>query len=700
MRLDLGLLFGVLLCAACSEESSGSADLGTNEPSPSADLAMTEPVMMDLAGPVGTLSLLAGAIGGPGNATNETGADARFNHLESLALDGAGNLYVTDKFNGLIRKVVTATGAVTTLCGSPGNFGVMDGRCTDAAFAFVLGIAADGAGNLYVTDSYTVRKITKSTGMVTTLAGSTFMRGSMNGTGTAALFNGASGVAVDAAGTLYIADTFNHTIRMIVPATGAVTTLAGGSGQTGSTDGVGAAARFNGPYGITADRAGNLYVADSNNRTIRKIVAATGAVTTLAGSGMGGAIDGTGTAASFSSPRGITFDGAGTLYVSDANRIRTLVAATGVVSTLAGDGTPGTADGPGDRARFNYPGGLAADGAGHVYVPDTESSTLRQVDVSSRAVTTLAGAAPVSGNSDGTGPAARFNSPHGLVSVGIGAAYVMDTGNRIVRNVSVLTGAVTTIVGPGAGLQRSESLALSRAGILYIPDSITQRIYQAEVSTGAVTVLAGSGMQGSAEGVGTAASFYNPQGITTDNAGNVYVADTFNNTIRKIATATSTVTTLAGSAGMPGLLDATGTAARFGNPQSVVFDGTGKLYVADSQGAVIRQVSVSTGAVRTICGIPIQPGHMDGFCDTARFSNPKGLALDLKGNLYVSDIGNGTVRKIALGSGVVTTVAGVPGQHGVKLGALPARLNNPADIAVLPTGELLILDENALLVVR
>ena len=285
----------------------------------------------------------------------------------------------------------------------------------------------------------------------------------------------------------------------------AVSTLAGLAGTDGSADGTGTAALFHSPQGITSDGT-NLYVADAGNDTIRQIVISTGAVTTLAGkAGSSGSADGTGTAALFHSPQGITSDGTN-LYIADTgnNTIRKIsknkICYPGVsasfcsytlntVTTLAGKaGSSGSADGTGTAALFNSPQGITTDGI-NLYVADTGNDTIRQIVISTGAVTTLVGTAGTSGSIDGTGTAARFNSPQGI-TMDVTDLYVADTGNDTIRQIVIATGAVTTLVGT-------------------------------------------AGSTGSTDGTGTAARFYYPEGMTTDGT-NLYVADTGNDTIRKI----------------------------------------------------------------------------------------------------------------------------------------------------------------------
>jgi hypothetical protein len=322
-----------------------------------------------------------------------------------------------------------ASAIVSTLAGSTTS-GSADGTGAVARFHDPCGITTDGT-NLYVMDegNNDIRKVVIATGVVTTLAGST-TNGHADGTGIAASFNDPWGITTDGT-NLYVADDGNNEIRRIVIATGAVTTLAG-STTRGNADGTGAAASFNQPSGITTDGT-NLYVAEMGNNEIRKIVIATGAVTTLAGSTTAGHADDTGTAASFSGPADITTDGTN-LYVVEYqnNEIRKIVIATGAVTTLAGSTTAGHADGTGAAASFSGPTGITTDGT-NLYVAECSNGEIRCIVIATGAVTTLAGST-TAGSVDGTGAAARFNEPYDITTDGT-KLYVADNGNNEIREI-------------------------------------------------------------------------------------------------------------------------------------------------------------------------------------------------------------------------------------------------------------------------
>ncbi|MBG6129077.1 streptogramin lyase [Aquimarina sp. EL_43] len=316
---------------------------------------------------------------------------------------------------------------VRTLAGN-GTHGFTNGTGTSAQFSTPIGVDIDSNGNIYVADrnNNVIRKITPA-GVVSTFAGSTF--GYADGTGTAAKFNSPYGIAIDANDNIYVGDYINHRIRKITPA-GVVTTLAG-SGVAGSADGTGTAAQFNEPYGLDVDSNGNVYVADYGNNRIRKITPA-GVVTTFAGSSRGFA-DGTGTAAMFKAPHDVAVDNNDNVYVTDGfnHRIRKITPA-GVVTTFAGT-NQGFADGTGTQARFNTPEGITIDNSGNLYVTDRSNHCIRKI-TSTGVVSILAGSNDF-GFVNGTGATARFRQPAGITVNASGVFYVTDESNHSVRKI-------------------------------------------------------------------------------------------------------------------------------------------------------------------------------------------------------------------------------------------------------------------------
>jgi len=315
-----------------------------------------------------TADVLAG--NGVQGSINGTGTGASFYQPTGVALDATGNVYVADFRNNLIREISPA-GMVTTLAGN-GQQGSANGAGTVASFNAPIGVAVDALGKVYVGENGNnlIREISPL-GLVTTFAGSG-MAGSVNATGTAASFSNPQGVAVDANGNVYVADYTNNLIREISPA-GVVTTLAG-NGKQGSADSAGVAASFNEPTAVAVDAAFNVYVADFGNNLVRKISPA-GAVSTLAGSGAQGSANGAGIAASFNKPTGIAVDASGNVYVADwGNNLVRIISPAGVVSTL---GT--TINSKSTPLVLSGPYGVAVDASGNIYVAAYGNSTILKI---------------------------------------------------------------------------------------------------------------------------------------------------------------------------------------------------------------------------------------------------------------------------------------------------------------------------------
>lgn len=320
-----------------------------------------------------SVSTFAGS--GTAGSTNNSGTSASFTNPTGITIDNTGNFYVADYGNKIIRKI-TASGDVSTFAGS-GETGNTNANGILASFNNPTSVVTDTSGNIYVadTENNVIRKISSS-GDVTTFAGDG-TNGSTDANGTLASFNKPTGVAIDNTGNIYVADSENNKIRKITPA-GDVSTLAG-SGASGSDDLVGNLATFAIPTGVAVDSFGNVYVADSEGSKIRKITPA-GQVTTFAGNGIFGSDDGIGTAATFGSPYSVAVDSSNNVYVADTNnhKIRKITV-LGEVSTIAGNGDQGNADGPGNTATFSYPTGIVVDGNNDIYVADFDNHKIRKI---------------------------------------------------------------------------------------------------------------------------------------------------------------------------------------------------------------------------------------------------------------------------------------------------------------------------------
>ena len=572
-----------------------------------APAASTSPTPIPSARIVLATATVTTFVGSPFNygSIDGVGPNASFNSADSLTSDGAGHLYVADSYGNSIRQVELATATVTTIAGNPNSYGPIDGVGANASFSYPRGIAYDGNGNLFVSDTgaNVLRKVVITTGEVTTVAGTAYIYGAADGIGTSALFINPRGLVADGAGNLYIADFGNYTLRKMVLATAEVTTLAGAFYSPGNADGIGASARFYFPTGLTLG-AGSLFVTDNNNQTVRQVSLATGQVTTVAGRGsVQGSTDGVGINARFSAPTGMASDGAGRLFVVDTNNrtVRQITVATGQVTTLAG--APynyGNIDGIGQNASFVNPAGITYDGAGTLFVADPGSNTIRRIVIATREVTTLAGTPGIYGSSDGIGASASFASPQDLTSDGAGNLFVADTGNRTVRKIVVATGEVTTLAGNPVNY-------------------------------------------GDADGIGANAVFSYPYGITSDRAGHLFVVDSSSQTIRQIVAATGEVTTLAGSAYAYGSDDGVGSAARFSSLQGITYDGAGNLYVADAGNHALRRVAIATGQVTTVLGRPTAGGVGPGPVASATLNTPRGLAFVVPGILAIAETSENSI---------------------------------------------------------
>ncbi len=632
------------------------------------------------------ISTLAGTAGTVINSQDGTGENAQFYFPRGVATDDQGNLYVADSANNTIRKV-TAEGTVTTYAGSAGEQGRTDGQGTIARFVDPYGITSDRNNNLYIADTSNnaVRKITPD-GNVSTIAGNPH-------------FLEPRGVAVDSAGNVFVADYGNDIVQKVSP-NGTATHFAGTLGSPGNQDGTGTQARFRGLMGIAVDQADTIYVADTSNRVIRKITP-TGVVTTFAGSGMDGTEDGTGIAASFSEPRALAVDDLGNLYVTDYNA-HTLrkITANGTVTTIAGaPRSAGSEDGAGSVARFYAPSGVAVDQERTLFVADTLNNTLRRVDASGT-VTTLAGLAGRTSSVDGTGPAARFEDPYALTADSDGNIYVADATDHSIRKITA-EGVVTTLAGlPGtfgdadgngdeARFNTPLGISVDSNGTVYVADTGNETIRKISVD-GDVSTLAGSpGSTGARDGTGSFARFSGPYGVAVDTSFNVYVVEARGSTVRKI-TADGTVSTIAGTSGVNGMTDATGSAASFLVPFDIAVDSLGNLYICDHGNHAIRKVAPD-GVVTTLAGNGT-PGAQDGTGSEARFKFPSGIAVDATGTVYVADNDNHAIRQITP-EGVVTTIAGALGVTGSSDGTgTEARFFNAKDVTVDNSGNLYVAD--------
>ena len=576
------------------------------------------------------LTLVAGNGTSGYSGDNGPAVSAQLHAPCGLAIDSAGNIYIASSWDNVVREV--SAGIITTIAGTgTAGYSGDNGPAAGARLNNPFGLALDSDGNLYIADTgnNVIREI--SAGVITTVAGNgTRGFGGDNGPATTALLSSPKSVAVDAAANLYIADTGNNRIRSV--SAGVIGTVAGTGvlGYTGD-NGPAVSAQLNVPNGIALDAAGNLYIADYNNNRVRKVAA--GVISTVAGKGTPGfsGDGGLATQAQLNLPYVVTVDPTGNLYIADFgnNRIR-IIAANGVIYTAAGNGTAGFSGDNGSplSAQLHFPSGIAFDTAGNLYFADYENNRVREI--SSGIITTVAG--------DGT--PAQLNQPSAVAFDSAGNLYIADTGNNRIRKVTGTT--VSTVAGngtagysgdngaaPSAELNQPSGIAFDSSGNLYIADSANNRIRK--IAHGTITTVAGDG---------TTAQLSNPSDVVVDSTGNIYIADTNNNRVRKVAG--SVITTFAGN-GTPGLSgdNATATAAQLNAPAALALGTGGVLFIADAGNNAVRKVA--SGKITTIAGTGTTLGD-GGISTAAALSSPQAVRPDSAGNIYIADTQDNRIR--------------------------------------------------------
>jgi uncharacterized protein (TIGR03437 family) len=578
-------------------------------------------------------------------------------------VDSAGNVYIADSYANRVRKV--SNGVITTVAGNgTQGFSGDNGPAISAQLYQPFGLAVDSAGNLYIADWGNGRIREVSNGVITTVAGAagygTCCFNGENGPATSAQIDEPEDIAVDSADNLYISDFFHHSVRKV--SGGVITTVAGNGTQGYSGDnGPATSAELAGPYGIAVDAAGNLYIGDAPANRVRKVSG--GVITTVAGNGLPAYSGDNGPAANaqLNYPYGVSVDAAGNLYIADSNNYRIRKVANGVITTVAGNGTTGFGgdNGPATSAQLQ-PFGIAVDSASSVYIADPLNNRIRKV--TNGVITTVAGDGTAGfGGDNGPATSAELYQPNGVAVDSAGNVYIADTFNNRVRKVS--GGVITTVAGNGtegfgggdggpatsATLYYPSGVAIDSAGNLYIADTDGQRIRK--VANGVITTVAG----GSAASSGDYLSF--PQGVAVDSAGNLYIADTNNNRIRKVANGVMTTVAGNGTSGFSGD-NGPATSAQLYYPSGVAVDSAGNLYIADTDNTRIRKIS--NGAIITIAGDGGYGLSGDGgLATSAQLYGPRGVAVDSSGNVYVADTNNGRIR--------ILTPTGSPCTYSVSL---------------------------------
>ncbi len=659
-------------------------------------------------------------VAGGGFVNNAPAVQSHLGNPQGIAVDSSGNVYIAD--TGRILKIDHSTGTLTAVAGGGSSvISASDGPALSVRI-FPTSLVVTAAGNVLFLDSSMLRQFNAQQTAITTLAGKDGTNGSTGDGGPAslALLNMPQQICLDPAGNIFIAELPGY-VRRIDAATGVITTVAGNGGTTFRGDnGPAVSATLLRPSGIAADSSGNIYIADAGELRIRKIAAATQIITTIAGTGHGPtAGDGASALqASFTSLGALAADSHNNLYLIDGDRVRRIAAATGVISTVAGNGNAGLAGdgGQATQAELNGPSGLAVDSAGDIFIADSVNGRARMVAAATGVISTIAG---TSQNGDGGLAAGAVLTIPSSVAVDSSGDLFIAGGNSI-RKVTKSSGAITTFAGGGSSTQDGVSALQAKLNPLAIAFDSTGNLIVGEPglirridTTGTVTTIAGTGAQGfSGDGsAATKAQVAYVNALALDAANNIFFADAGNKRLRRIDASTGVITTVAGNGSTTfSGLGQPATQTGIGNVAGVAVDSSGNIYAGSLNTYFLLKIS-SAGAVSIVGGdggcayigdggpatITVSPA---GLVSGASICQPSGIAVDATGNVFVGDSTCYCVRRIAADTGIIQTVAGngSQGYTGDNGTATQAELRSVSSIAL--SGTTLYIADGQSAVVR
>jgi trimeric autotransporter adhesin len=642
----------------------------------------------------GSLAVVAGTgtSGDSGDGGPATGAT--LGNPMGVAVDRQGNLFVSDTLNRRVRRVDALTGIITTVAGNGKASRLKgDGELARDVSVIPYALALDDHGNLFIGDANRIRRVDASTGIITTVAGNG--QGTFSGDGGAATSAGIGpiwGLALDAHSNLFLTDMVNNRVRRVDAATGIITTVAGnGAAGFRGDGGPAVSASLNWPYGVTLDNQGNLYVGDQKNHRVRRLDTITGIITTVAGNGLAG-FHGEGESATSAglSPGGVAVDGHGNILIADPgnHRILRVEAKGGTLTTIAGGGAGGD-NGPAIEAIVAGPTGVAADSSGDVFIAEYDSERIRRVDVATGVITTVAGNGTEGfGGDNGPATEASLFQASAVAVNAQGDLFIADPLSERVRRVDAQTGIITPVAGGGYGgdggpavearLNVPQGVAVDRSGNLFIAEARGNRVRRIDRETGIITTAAGGGRDRKAIGDGgpaTNATLDSPWRVAVDAQGNLFIAEAWGGRIRRVDGATGTITTVS---------------KNLRSAQDVAVDVQGNVFVAltgdrnasQSKDIRILRIDAVTGSTTTVAGDGSYGCGGDGGPATdASLGSPQRIAVDAHGRLLIADTANNRVRMVELPAFAALSPAAI--SFGEQLKGTPSA---PHSITVTITG--------------
>jgi sugar lactone lactonase YvrE len=637
----------------------------------------------------GTLSIFSGQGYGGFNGNGIQASAAQLGSPAAIAFDSAGNIFFADYGSSRVRRVDAVTGVITTVAGTGekcahGYNSCGDGGpATSALLNLPEAIALDGAGNLFIADSVDnkIRRVDAVTKIITTVVGDGNPCANPSnacgdgGAATSAQLNFPEGIAVDAAGNLYVSDTLDQRVRIV--SGGIINAFAGNGGfcrdsTTTCGDGHPATlANLHKPQQVALDASGNLYIADTADHKIR-MVNTSGIISLIAGNGNQGfgGDGGSATTAVLDLPVGVSVDGSGNVLIADTGNQRVRIVSGGVIQTLAGGGNGGDG-GQAINALLAGPYTLAGDASGNLYIADRGNNRIRKV--SGGGISTIAGTGSVGYSGDG-GPAtsAMLNGPTSVAIDSLGNIFIADTGNLVVRKIDASTHNITTYAGSGnscfpttsscgdggpatsGNLTWPLTVAVDGSNNLYIADYFAFKVRKVNAATNIITTVAGTGIEGRAGdgGPATSANLDHPSSVALDGSGTLFISDQYNNKVRNVDTA-GVIHTYMGT-GKTCLCGDGGPAINgsIWNPLEVATDPAGNVFVGGGNANVVQRINAATGIWGTVAGnakAPLVGGFTgDGGLATLATLANFGLWVDGSNNLYISDQGNNRIRTVHL----------------------------------------------------